>query len=37
MFATQLLIAALAFTSTHAVKLQESLGQLGEINLAQID
>ena len=35
MFATQLLIAALAFTGTHAMKVQESLGQHREINLAQ--
>ena len=37
MFARQLLIAALAFAGTHAIKVQESLGQHREINLAQIE
>ena len=35
MFAAQLLIGALAFTGTHAVRVQEDLRQHGEINLAQ--
>ena len=36
MFATRLLIAALALAGTEAVSLQE-VAQHGEINLAQID